>query len=53
METTDILALVGVTDPGCKEKIRLLLRNGGGRLWVEPMWSLKAPSSLTIYNSNI
>lgn len=30
METTDILALVGVTDPGCKEKIRLLLRDGGG-----------------------
>lgn len=53
MDETDILVWLAVIDPDCKGKIRLLLHNGEGRLWVEPMWSLKTPSYLTIYNSKI
>lgn len=53
MDETDILVWLAVTDPDCKGKIRLLFHNGEGRLWVEPMWSLKTPSYLTIYNSKI
>ena len=39
-------SMAGVTELDCEEKIRLLLYSEEGGLWMEHMWSLRAPSYL-------